>query len=166
MFALLWYIDWSSIRRKLMIVHKTESIASGFSAAFPSCPSEDQPVWILLVSTGSTPGSEPRYLESRDVHATPAALQMGVKWLLVLSANSSFTERSKLSQRRGVIQSNAVLRVRTRLFHFLTTCEDSVCPTSPCPYSSISHPPTAAGSSHSWGQEQVMADPSKMLTQG
>lgn len=61
-------------------------------------------------------------------------LQMGQKSPLVLSASSSFTERSKLSQWHGVIQLNTVLRVCARLLHFLTTCDERCVPnTSPAP---------------------------------
>lgn len=39
--ALQWYIDWFSIKKKLMIFRKTKSTAFGFSPAFPSCKSKD-----------------------------------------------------------------------------------------------------------------------------
>lgn len=148
MFALLWYIDWSSIRRKLMIVHTTESTASGFSTAFPSCKCEDQLVWILLVSIRDTPGPELRHLESRNVLYCQVPFKWEKKCFLVLPANSSFTERSKLSQWHDVIQLNAVLHVRTRLFHFLTTCGErcapNTCPAPPAASAPFSPPLEAA----------------------
>lgn len=130
MFALLWYIDWSSIRRKLMIVHKAESTASGFSTAFPSCKSGDQLVWVLLVGIRSTPGSELRYLESRNVMQYQLPFKWEKNYFLSSLQILSFTERSKLSQWRGGFQFSVFIQG----FSISWPCVmRGVCPTPPLP---------------------------------
>lgn len=49
--ALHWCIDQFSIRKKLMIVHKTKSTAFGFSPAFPCCKISSCEIYWLALET-------------------------------------------------------------------------------------------------------------------
>lgn len=110
MLALHCYMDWFSIKKKLMIVHKTKSTAFGFSPAFPSCKSKDQLIWILLVNIRRKPGFD------RDIWnpGRPRNLQTG-EHPVVLHPNSSLMEGSQLYQWHPVIQLNAIPPIQKRV---------------------------------------------------